>query len=50
MNDITATRYRVISFFFDKLEHPVEIYVDNIGDTAEDISTTPLWKEGTYSE
>lgn len=50
MPDITATRCRVISFFFDKLEHPVEIYVDNIGDTAEDVSAVPLWKDGSYSE
>ena len=50
MKDITATRYRVISFFFDKLEHPVEIYVDNLGDTTADFSFTPPWSEGTYSE
>ena len=50
MKDITATRYRVISFFFDKLEHPVEIYVDNLGDTTADFSCTPFWSEGTYSE
>ena len=50
LDDITATRYRKVSFFFTEVDAPVEIYIDNIGDTSEDISVMPLWKVGTEAE
>ena len=50
LDDITATKYRKVSFFFTEVDAPVEIYIDNIGDTGEDISVMPLWKVGTEAE
>ena len=50
LKDITRTRRRSLGFFFSRIEHPVEIYIGALGDTAEDISTAPLWREGTEAE
>ena len=47
---ITNTRYRMISFFFTGITKPVEIYLDNIGDTAGNHSIVPLWKAGMEEE
>ena len=50
LSDITQTRARRLCFYFYRVSSPVEIYVGNIGDTAEDISSVPLWKLGTEAE
>ncbi len=50
LSDITQTRYRRLCFYFYRVSSPVEIYIGNIGDTAEDISSVPLWKLGTEAE
>ena len=39
-----------MSFFFSKLEHPVEIYLGAVGDLKGEVSPTPLWKAGTEAE
>ena len=40
----------MISFFFTGITKPVEIYLDNIGDTAGNDSIVPLWKAGKEEE
>lgn len=50
LKDPTKTRFRKVSFFFDSVDAPVEIYIDNIGDTKAKISTMPMWREGFEAE
>ena len=50
LKDLTKTRRRSVSFFFSKLEHPVEIYLGAVGDLKGEVSPTPLWKAGTEPE
>ena len=50
LKDVTKTKFRKVSFFFNEVDAPVEIYVDNIGDTKAHISNMPMWKEGTEGE
>ena len=49
LKDLKRTKFRHISFFFFKLDNPVEIRIGNIGD-AKGISIVPLWKEGGEAE
>ena len=46
----SRVKSRRISYFFKKIDHPVEIRVDNIGDSDDGISPTPVWKEGGEAE
>ena len=50
LNDYSLVRERKISYFFHRIEHPVEIRIDNIGDTAEVLSSVPVWEKGRESE
>ena len=50
LKDLTKTKYRRLSFFFYKMDAPVELYVDNIGDTRENCSEMPEWTVGTEAE
>ena len=50
LNDVTRTKFRKVSFFFNEVDAPVEIYIDNIGDTESNVSNMPMWKEGTEGE
>ena len=43
-------KIRRISYFFNKIDRPVEICVDNIGDTTDNVSIVPLWKDGGEAE
>lgn len=43
LDDVTKTRYRRLSFFFKRIDAPVEIYVDNIGNLKQGFSFAPLW-------
>ena len=47
----TQTRFCRISFFINaNVEAPIEIYLDNIGTSPDNISPVPLWKEGCEAE
>ena len=47
----TQTRFCRISFFIGaNVEAPIEIYLDNIGTSPDNISPVPLWKEGCEAE
>ncbi len=50
LDNITSTKYRKVSFFFNEVDAPVDIYIDNIGDTSEEMTIMPLWKVGTEAE
>ena len=50
MKKVTMTNSRRISFFFTAIDRPLEIRVDNIGDTVGEISPVMLWKEGGEAE
>ena len=50
MKKVTMTNSRRISFFFTAIDRPLEIRVDNIGDTVGEISAVMLWKEGGEAE
>ena len=50
LHDPLLTRYRRISFFFKNIDAPVEIYVDNIGETKEHVSMMPEWMLGAEAE
>ena len=50
MKKVTMTNSRRISFFFTAIDRPLEIRVDDIGDTVGEISPVPLWKEGGEAE
>ena len=43
LKDVTDTRFRRVSFFFRKIDAPVEIYVDNIGNAKKGFSVAPPW-------
>ena len=43
LKDVTQTQYRRLSFFFKRIDAPVEIYVDNIGNLKSGFSFAPLW-------
>ena len=43
LKDVTKTQYRRLSFFFKRIDAPVEIYVDNIGNLKTGFSFAPLW-------
>ena len=43
LTDVTATQYRRVSFFFRKIDAPVEIYIDNIGNMKPGFSAAPPW-------
>ena len=43
LKDVTKTQYRRLSFFFKRIDAPVEIYVDNIGNLKKGFSFAPLW-------
>ena len=43
LKDVTRTQYRRLSFFFKRIDAPVEIYVDNIGNLKKGFSFAPLW-------
>ena len=50
LKDLTKTKYRRLSFFFNKIDAPLELYVDNIGDTTENCSEMSEWFVGTEAE
>ena len=50
LNDFSLVKERKISYFFHRITHPVEIRIDNIGDTAETLSSVPVWEKGRESE
>ena len=50
LKDYSLVRERKISYFFHRIEHPVEIRIDNIGDTAEVLSSVPVWEKGREAE
>ena len=50
MKDLTQTKFRKVSFFFNEVDAPVEIYIDNIGDTKSAVSNMPFWKPGAEGE
>ena len=50
LTDLTRTKYRRLSFFFNSIDAPVELYVDNIGDTSENCSEMPEWTFGNEAE
>ena len=50
LKDLTKTKYRRLSFFFYRIDAPLELYVDNIGDTRENCSEMPEWTVGTEAE
>ena len=50
LKDLTTTKFRFISFFFYSLNHPVEIYIGNIGTGEGGASIVPPWKEGGEAE
>ena len=41
---------RRLSYFFRKIDRPVEIYVDYFGDNTVNCTALPLWKEGRELE
>ena len=43
LKDVTKTQFRRLSFFFKRIDAPVEIYVDNIGNLKQGFSFAPLW-------
>ena len=43
LKDVTKTQYRRLSFFFKRIDAPVEIYVDNIGNLKAGFSFAPPW-------
>ena len=50
LKDVTRTKFRKVSFFFNEVDAPVEIYIGIIGDTKSAISNMPMWREGTEAE
>ena len=50
LKDLTQTKFRKVSFFFNEVDAPVEIRIGIIGDTNSDISNMPMWSEGTEGE
>ena len=50
LKDLTKTKYRRLSFFFYRIDAPVVLCVDNIGDTREECSEMPEWTVGTEAE
>ena len=50
LKDVTETKFRKVSFFFNEVDAPVEIYIGNIGDTKSEISNMPMWREGAEGE
>ena len=50
LKDPLETRYRRISYFFTSVDAPVEIYIDNIGETSEKVSVMPEWTLGSEAE
>ena len=47
---LAAADLRRLSFFFKAVTTPVEIRIGNLGDTPEEFSTAPLWKEHGEAE
>ena len=50
LKDVTRTRFRRISFFFKRIDEPVEIYVDNIGNLKKGFSSAPLWSTDSEAD
>ena len=50
LTDVTQTRYRRISFFFRRIDEPVQIYVDNIGTIRKGHSAAPVWSTTTEAD
>ncbi len=50
MTDMTQTKRRRISFFFTEIKKPVEIRIDNIGDSPDAVTTVPSWNEMREAE
>ncbi len=50
LKKLTDTRRRSLGFFFHDITAPVEIRIGQMGDSTENYSPTPLWKEGTEAE
>ena len=50
LTDFSLVRERKISYFFHRITQPVEIRIDNIGDTAEVLSSVPVWEKGREAE
>ena len=50
MKDLTQTRLRRVSFFFTDIKKPVEIRIDNIGDSPDAVTTLPPWSEAREAE
>ena len=50
LTDLTQTKSRNLSFFFREIDAPVELYIDNIGDTDEKYSELPEWTFGNEAE
>ena len=50
LGDVTATRYRRLSFFFKRIDDTVEIYVDNIGNLKQGFSAAPWWSTDSEAD
>ena len=50
MKDPTQTGLRRVSFFFTDIKKPVEIRIDNIGDSPDAVTTLPPWSEAREAE
>ena len=50
LTDLTQTKSRNLSFFFREIDAPVELFIDNIGDTSENCSEMPEWTVGNEAE
>ena len=50
LKKITDAKGRTLSFFFDRITQPAEIWISATGDTAENISSAPIWYEGGEAE
>ena len=48
--DPSDVQKRRLSYFFRKIEHPVEIYVDDLGDSKSDATTIVMWRENGEAE
>ena len=50
LGEVTKTQYRRISFFFRRIDEPVQIYVDNIGIIGKGHSAAPVWSTKTEAD
>ena len=50
LKDLSEVSNRTVSFFFNNITQPVEIYVGATGDTVQNIAPAPLWYAGGEAE